>query len=122
VPELRSQDYIPLGGILINKFDGVAVDIPVRALVRTITATDAALWAGLPDSFTDYVAASAALSFAANYDADPLQIKKLQGQITGSMIAVNADHTRYSKVNLFTSGSTGYNLRNAYGNSYGRRM
>lgn len=120
VPTYRSQDYYPLGGVLVDRATGLAVGTAVQARTRTVYATDATVWLTLPDVFTDYVANVAALSYASNYDADPLQLKKLQYQVTSAYSMLTQDHARYSRVNLFASGSTGAALNSAWGHRYGR--
>lgn len=107
VPVMRSQDYYPQAGFLVNGKDGSFVDHAVEAQVRWIYPTTANDWLNMPDAFTDYVAAEAALSFASNYDSDELQLRKLGVALAAARATANADHTRYSRVNLFTSGSTG---------------
>lgn len=116
----RGVNYYPLGGVLIDGTAGTAVGVPVQAALRWEYATDAAVWLTLPSTFTDYIGALAALDFASNYDADQLQLAKLSKQAEYSRTMVNADHTRYSKVNLFWSGSTGQALNRNYGLRYGR--
>lgn len=118
VPTMRSQDYFPRAGFMIDNRDGSFVGIAFEATVRWSYPTTELDWANMPDSFTDYVAAEAAMSFAANYDADPLQLQKLATQLQAAKISANADHTRYSRVNLFTSGSVGAKLGRAWGQRY----
>lgn len=115
------QNYYPLGGLLVDGYDGEYVTQAVRAHTRWIYETDEESWAEMPHVFTDYVANLGALSYATNYDADPLQISKLVEAVKLSKVNLNADHTRYSKVNLFRSGSTGVALARNYGQRYGRR-
>jgi len=107
VPVIRSQDYYPRAGFLVDNRDGAFVGHAVQAQVRWAYPTTEADWLDMPDAFTDYVGASAALSFASNYDADSLQLQKLGVQLAAAKMAAQADHTRYSRVNLFTSGTTG---------------
>ena len=110
VPVMRSQAYYPRAGFLVDGTDDSFVGIAVEAMVRWSYPTTANDWLNMPDSFTDYVATEAALSYASNYDADELQLRKLSAQLQAARASVNADHTRYSRVNLFTSGSVGANL------------
>jgi len=107
IPVVRSQSYYPRAGFLIDNRDDAFVAHAVQAQVRWSYATTAEDWLNMPDSFTDYVAAEAALSFASNYDADELQMRKLGIALTAAKTTVNMDHTRYSRVNMFTSGTTG---------------
>lgn len=118
-PVLRYQDYFPRAGFMIDRRDDSFVGQAFKANVRWSYPTTELDWANMPDSFTDYVAAEAALSFSSNYDADTLQIQKLSAQLAAARNSANADHTRYSRVNLFTSGSAGSAISRNYGRRYG---
>lgn len=121
VPTMRSWNYYPANGFLVNG-DTLApvTGTSVEATVRWITPTTADDWLTLPDVYTDYAANVAALAYAANYDADPLQLKKLELAVQASLSMLNADNTRYRRLNLFASGSTGQALQRAWGGRYGR--
>lgn len=119
VPVMRSQDYFPQAGFMIDRADGSFVGQAFKAVVRWSYPTTENDWANMPDAFTDYVAAEAALSFASSYDADELQLRKLQLQLNAARTSANADHVRYSRVNLFTSGSAGPAISRAWGRRYG---
>ena len=120
VPTRRALDYFPLGGWLVDRRTGEPVrDTSVQAWTRQVYPTNEVTWNSLPDSFTDYVATAAALSYASNYDADELQLQKLQVALAQAQALANADHTRYSRVNLYHSGSAGQALSRARGNRYG---
>jgi hypothetical protein len=116
----RYQNFYPVNGILIDGFDGTPVSIGVRAFVRWIAPTTENGWLNLPESFIDYVATSAALDYASNYDADQLQLQKLITQQRAALTAVNADDIRYKNVNLFQSGSAGIAIQRAWGSRYNR--
>lgn len=116
----RSLNYYPMDGILIDGNTGDPVATATECDTRWSYPTDASVWVDLPPSFTDAVGYEGALSYASNYDADQLQIQKLQVQLAQANIMLNADHTRYSKVNLFSSGSTGHRLATSWGQRYGR--
>lgn len=123
VPLMRSWNYYPQGGFLVD--GGTATLDPVmntsvEARTRWLYETNDDDWAFLPDVFTDYVAHAGALAYAANYDADPLQLKKLELGQQASLAMLNADNTRYRRLNLFASGSTGQSLNRAWGGRYGR--
>jgi len=120
VPVGRALDYFPLGDWLVDRRTGEPVrDTAVQAWTRKVYPTNESTWNSLPDSFTDYVATAAALSYASNYDADELQLQKLQVALSQAQARANADHIRYSRVNLYHSGSAGQALNRARGNRYG---
>lgn len=119
VPIQRSLEYYSFGGRLIDRNTGNPVRGPVWAKVRWVYPTTADAWDDMPHSFTDYVAAAAALTFASNYDADPLQIQKLERQSSLARIEAQADNIRYSKTNLYHEGSAGQALHRAWGGRYG---
>lgn len=114
------QNFYPQNGLLVDGRDGSFVNIGVRAFVRWIYDTTENDWFNLPDAFKDYVATSAALDYASNYDADQLQLQKLITQQRAALTAVNADDIRYKRVNLFQSGSAGIAIQRAWGSRYNR--
>lgn len=116
----RYQNYYPVNDILIDGFDGTPVATGVRAEVRWSYPTTENDWLNLPESFKDYVATSAALDYASNYDADQLQLQKLITQQRAALVTVNADDIRYKRVNLFQSGSAGIAIQRAWGSRYNR--
>lgn len=121
IPTWRSQDYFPFDGFLIDRSTGEPVTgQAVQAQLRWEYATTEENWDAMPGTFTDYVGTAAALSYASNYDADQLQLAKLSTSLKTAQSMVNADNIRYSKTNMFTSGSTGSALTRAWGNRYGR--
>lgn len=120
VPTRRALDYYPSAGFLVDRRTGAPVmNTAVQAWTRKVYATSEGVWLTLPDSFTDYVATAAALTYASNYDADELQLQKLQVHLAQAQTVANADHIRYSRVNLYHSGSAGAALNRAWGNRYG---
>lgn len=120
-PVYRYQEFFPQAGFLIDARTGTAVTgIAVQAEARWVYPTTDEGWTSLPDAFSDYVGADAALTFAANYDADPLQLQKLMTQRAEAKAVVNADHIRYASVNLFNSGSAGIAIQRAWGPRYNR--
>lgn len=123
-PAYAYQNYYPQGGILVNGDDGTTVAgtasaaLSVKGQARWEYQTTDADWLNLPGTFTDMVANKAALSFASNYDADPLQMNKLRAQLSDSLIAVKADDIRYKRVNMFQAGEAGSKITRAYGSRY----
>lgn len=118
VPWQRGQAYFSQGGFLVDQRDGSFVGHAVKVQARWSYPTTENDWLNMPDSFTDYVAAEAALSFAANYDADALQIRKLGSALLAAKTAANMDHTRFSRLNLFAAGSTGVALNSIRNRRY----
>lgn len=116
----RYQNFYPINGILKDGHDGSDVNIGVRANVRWSIPTTENDWLNLPEAFKDYVATSAALDYASNYDADQLQLQKLITQQRAALTTVNADDIRYKRVNLFQSGSAGIAIQRAWGSRYNR--
>lgn len=116
----RYQNFYPVNGILIDGNTGNPVGVGVRASVRWIVPTTENDWLNMPEAFLDYVATSAALDYASNYDADQLQLQKLITQQRAALTAVNADDIRYKNVNLFQSGSAGIAIQRAWGSRYNR--
>jgi hypothetical protein len=109
--------YFPLNGYMWDAASNAALlNTSVRANVR-IEVID---FEDLPDSFADYVASVAALDFASAYDADPLQLQKLQARVVATRTEANREHVNTSRLNLFNSGSTGVALLRGWGQRYGR--
>ncbi len=120
IPVQRGLNYYPIGNVLIDGETGLAVDEAVEANVRWIYPTTEQGFIDMPASVTDYIAASAALGYASNYSADELQLNKLAANVTTARTEANADNIRYSRVNLYASGSAGMALLNSWGARYGR--
>lgn len=109
--------YFPLNGFMWDAATNSALmNTSVRANVR-VEVTD---FEDLPDSFADYVAATAALDFASSYDADQLQLQKLQARVVATRMEANREHVNTVRLNLFNSGSVGVALLRAWGQRYGR--
>lgn len=94
-------------GVLVDSKTGAPVDYPVTVRARWQYPNTEAGWADMPASFTEYLGASAALTYASDYDADQLQLQKLQARVQLARAYVNADNIRAAKVNLYYSGSQG---------------
>lgn len=120
IPVRRTLPLYPQNGVLVDGSTGLPADYAVDAKVRWLYPTTEADWAYMPGSFTDYVAASAALEYAANYDADPAKVQMLQTQLALFRIEAKNDNTRQLRVNMHVSGSAGIALNNAWGARYGR--
>lgn len=72
----------------------------------------------LPDSFADWVAAKAAVSFVSSFEPDAPKLANLRNDVSDTQIVMNAEHIRMSRVNLFQSGSVGSVLARNYGQRY----
>lgn len=119
VPVRRSLNYYPKGQWLVDEQGNPVMNQAVDAHVRWVYPTTEADWNDMPDSFTDYAANEAALSYASNYDADELQLRKLSLSLAKAQTVANADNIRYARVNLHHSGSAGLALNRAWGHRYG---
>lgn len=120
IPVQRNLPYYPQNGVLVDGSTGLPVGVPVDAKTRWLYPTTEEGWADMPGSFTDYVAATAALSYASNYDADPNKLQSLSTQLALYRIEAKNDNIRQQRVNMHVSGSAGINILNAWGPRYGR--
>lgn len=117
-PTYRYLDYFPQNSLMVDRSTGEAVTAGFQAYVRWSYPTTEEGWGSIPDSVSDYIAYDAALSYAANYDADQLQLQKLTTQRVFAKAEANAEHVRYAQVNMFNLMSTGAAINNAFGRRY----
>lgn len=121
IPTMRGSDghLFPRGGFLYDPHEDTEVlGRSVQAKVRWLYPDTDEGWADMPRVFTDYIGNVAALEYAGNYDADPPKLAALKLAVQESYKVQNTDHIRYSRTNLFWSGSTGPALQNAFGDRY----
>lgn len=118
VPKLRADYWIKRAGFV---YDLQAQDFLSNTVVE-VNAIELIAFEELPDTFADFVAATAAFSFTSDFEPDSGRLTTLRGEIQMAQITMMADHIRNSRVNLFTAGSTGYSLARSHGQRYGRRI
>ncbi|WCA46232.1 tail tubular protein A [Caulobacter phage DCM] len=72
----------------------------------------------LPPSAADYIALSAIVDFANNYDADQQKLQRISIERKDALITLNAEHIRNCNVNFLDRPATAYTL-NRLGRSPG---
>lgn len=121
MPVHRGADSLlfPRGTYLYDPTENTEViGRSVQAKVRWLHPDTDEGWLLIPRVFTDYIAYASALEYASNYDADEQQLRLLKAGTDVAYARQNSDHIRYSRTNLFWSGSTGVALSNNYGDRY----
>lgn len=116
-PVQRELPYIAQGGFIFD----TETNEDVEGFSLEVEAIERITFTSLPETFADWVATAAALSFATTYDADPLKLQTLNAELASANAALNMEHTRMSRTNLFYSGSVGVALARIRGFRYGVR-
>lgn len=124
-PKYPSQGYVLLNGYLCDSRTGLRVTAdpvtgtPIQTKVR-VYIDPVTNFTQFPSTFAQYLAAVAALEYAADYDADQMQLTKLATRVKATKTMVEADNIRLAKLNFFETGTVGMALARNFGSRYWR--
>lgn len=107
--------YVRDGALWDRKLNAPVLGPVARVEVRVYVPFEL-----LPPVFQDYVQVAAELDVARDFELPEAEQVNLAEKQEKLRIAVNTEHIRYSRHNLYRSGPTGLALALAYGPRYGR--
>lgn len=119
LPKAYQDRYLIQKGLFVfdknGQTDVIGRDVPAIL----VTQWD---FEDLPESFAEYVSAMAQIVAAESYNADPLKLQSLTGQLAIAKATMHKEHVQNAKVNMLETASMGTKLQPAFGNRYAKGM
>jgi hypothetical protein len=111
------RDYTIRSGALFDLTNNTAtITSPITAYIRLLVPFES-----LPATAAEYVAARATTRFVKVYDGDGAKERGVKDEEALAYLALNADHIRNARVNLYQTASVGPILANNWYSRYRQR-